>query len=286
MRVAVIGSNGQLGVDVCAAHAAAGNTVLPTVHADVDIRDRDAVARALEALQPDLVVNTAAMHNLEACETQPDLAFAVNATGARNLAEAGRDLGFTLMHVSTDYVFDGQKASPYVESDAPRPLSVYGKTKLQGEDVIRSTLAAHVIVRTSGLYGHAACRAKPGGNFVQLMLRLARERGEVRVVTDEVVTPTYTEALAKQMVVLGESGRHGVFHATSQGETSWYDFAHAIFDLSGVPVRMLRAGVADFPQKAPRPKYSVLDNAALRDAGLDVMPPWRDSLAAYLEPSQ
>jgi dTDP-4-dehydrorhamnose reductase len=282
MRVAVIGGNGQLGVDVCAAHAAAGNSVIPMTHGDVDIRDRDAVFRALESLRPDVVVNTAAMHNLEACEKEPDMAAAVNATGAINLAEAGRDLGFSLMHVSTDYVFDGRKGAAYVETDTPAPLSVYGKTKLEGEDGIRRTLPAHMIVRTSGLYGRAACRAKPGGNFVQLMLRLARERGEVRVVTDEVVTPTYTEALAQQMVRLQGAGRFGVYHATSQGETSWYDFAKAVFEISGVTVRMIEAGVADFPQKAPRPKYSVLDNAALRSAGLDIMPHWRDALTAYL----
>lgn len=283
MRVVVIGANGQLGTDVCGAYHSAGHDVLPFSHADVDIRDTDAVYRALAPAKPELVVNTAAMHNLEACEADPDAAFAVNATGAHNLAVAGCETGFALLHVSTDYVFDGTKGDPYTERDAPGPLNVYGRTKLKGEELVRETLPRHFIVRTSGLYGRAACRAKPSGNFVQLMLRLARERGEVRVVTDEIVTPTYTEDLARQMVRLTDSPLYGLYHATSQGETSWFDYARAIFDLAGVEVRMHTAGVGDFPQKAPRPKYSVLDNAALRRAGLDIMPHWRDSLARYLD---
>jgi dTDP-4-dehydrorhamnose reductase len=282
VRVAVIGANGQLGTDVCAAYRSAGHDVLELVHADVDIRDRDAVHRVLTPATLDLVVNTAAMHNVEACESDADAALAVNATGAYNLATAGCDLGFALLHVSTDYVFDGSKGRPYVESDAPNPLSVYGRTKLEGEELIRETLPKHFIVRTSGLYGRAACRAKPSGNFIQRMLWLARERGEVRVVTDEIVTPTYTEDLARQIVRLSESPNYGLYHATSQGETSWFDYASAIFDLGGMQVHMTPAASRDFPQKAPRPKYSVLENEALRRAGLDIMPHWRESLARYL----
>lgn len=286
MRVAVIGSNGQLGTDVFEAFTNAGHDVVGLTHADMDVRDASAVEHAFARVRPDLVVNTAAMHNVEACEADPSSALEINATGARILAEASRRHGSALMHVSTDYVFDGEKGTPYVETDQPRPLGVYGTTKLAGEQMIAEVLDAHYIVRTSGLYGHAPCRAKPRGNFVQLMLGLGRERGEVRVVTDEVVTPTYTADLAGQMVRIGESSRFGLYHATSQGETSWFDYAAAIFDLAGLTVTMTPAQSGDFPAKAPRPKYSVLDNSALRARGLDQMPHWRDSLAQYLQALQ
>ena len=282
MRVAVIGANGQLGTDVCKVFRESGHDVIELNHAELDVRDAASVQRTMQSAAPQLVVNTAALHNLEQCEAAPQDSAAVNALGPRNLAAAGGQFGYALMHVSTDYVFDGSKGKPYVEHDRTNPLSVYGRTKLQGEDAVRETLARHFIVRTSGLYGSAPCRAKPSGNFVQLMLRLARERGEVRVVTDEIVTPTYTADLARQMVRIVESGRHGLYHATSQGETSWYDFASRIFELTGTKVKMHEAGVADFPQKAPRPKYSVLDNAELRSARLDIMPHWSESLAKYI----
>jgi dTDP-4-dehydrorhamnose reductase len=282
VRVAVIGANGQLGVDVCAAYRSAGHEVRELTHADVDVRDAKVVHRVLERAQPDLVVNTSAMHYVEACEADPEATFAVNATGVRHLAEAGREMGFALLHLSTDYVFGGNATSPYVETDKTGPVNVYGQSKLEGERVLRETLDEHYIVRTSGLYGHAPCRAKAGGNFVQLMLRLARERGEVRVVTDEVVTPTYTEDLARQIVRLSESPYYGLYHATSQGETTWFDYARTIFELRGVQVRMQEASAEDFPKKVARPKYSVLDNAALRQLGMDIMPHWRESLSRYL----
>jgi dTDP-4-dehydrorhamnose reductase len=282
VRVAVIGANGQLGVDVCAAYRSAGHHVRELTHADVDVRDAQAVQRVLAEANPELVVNTSAMHYVEACEGDPDGTFAVNVTGVQHLAAAANDIGFVLLHMSTDYVFDGNTTRPYVETDSPRPVNVYGRSKLEGERVLREMLPKHFIVRTSGLYGRAPCRAKTGGNFVQLMLRLARERGEVRVVTDEVVTPTYTEDLARQIVRLSESPHYGLYHATSQGETTWFDYARTIFELSGLQVRMQAASAEDFPRKVARPKYSVLDNAALRHMGIDIMPHWRDSLSRYL----
>jgi dTDP-4-dehydrorhamnose reductase len=282
VRVAVIGANGQLGVDVCAAYRSAGHQVRELTHSDVDVRDADAVHRVLESAKPELVVNTSAMHYVEACEADPESTFAVNVTVVRHLADAGNAMGFALLHMSTDYVFDGSATKPYVETDATGPVNVYGRSKLEGERALRETLPKHFIVRTSGLYGRAPCRAKTGGNFVQLMLRLARERGEVRVVTDEVVTPTYTEDLARQIVRLSESPHYGLYHATSQGETTWFDYARTIFELSGLQVCMQAASAEDFPKKVARPKYSVLDNAALRHLGMDIMPHWRESLGQYL----
>jgi len=160
MKVAVLGSNGQLGTDVVRAFADNGDEVFALTHADVEIANRESVSSKLHELQPDIVVNTAAMHHVENCESEPDKAFAINALGARNLALVARDIGSVLMHVSTDYVFDGSKGSPYDEGDPPRPLSVYGNTKLAGEYFVRSIAGKHFVLRTSAIYGKSPCRAK------------------------------------------------------------------------------------------------------------------------------
>src|SRR5437868_6326145 len=190
MRVAVVGANGQLGSDVAQAFAGNGDEVCALVHSQIEITDFDSVWRALAQAGPQVIVNTAAMHHVEDCEREPKRAFAVNSLGPRNLALVARDLGAVLMHVSTDYLFDGSKGSPYDETDVPRPLNVYGNTKLAGEYFVRCTTEKHFVVRTSGLYGKHPCRGKGGLNFVELMLKLARERVEVRVVADEIVSPT------------------------------------------------------------------------------------------------
>jgi dTDP-4-dehydrorhamnose reductase len=221
MKVAVLGANGQLGMDVARAFTDAGDEVFSLCHADLEVADREAVAHQLGALRPEIVVNTTAMHHVEHCEEDAQQAFAINAIGPRNLAFVARDLGAALMHISTDYVFDGNKGIPYIEDDAPRPLSVYGNTKLVGEYFVRSTMSKHFVLRTSALYGQHPCRAKGGLNFVQLMLKLAVERGEVRVVNEEFVTPTSTWELARQMVALSRSEAYGLYHATAEG-TGWF----------------------------------------------------------------
>ena len=223
MKIAVVGSNGQLGNDLVVAFTRSGHEVFPLTHADIEISNIDSVSRALTALHPDVVINTAAMHNVEKCESELDKAIAVNVVGPKNLALVANELGSVLMHVSTDYVFDGNKGTPYVEEDAPRPLSSYGVTKLAGEHFVRCTAAKHFVVRTSGLYGKEPCRAKGGLNFVELMLKLARERGEVKVVDSETVTPTSTAELAEQLVVLSQSGSYGLYHATAEGGCSWHE---------------------------------------------------------------
>jgi dTDP-4-dehydrorhamnose reductase len=216
---------------------------------------------------------------------EPERAFAVNATAVRRLAQACARLGALLVHISTDYVFDGAKGTPYVEEDAPCPLSVYAASKLAGEYLARAVAPRHAVVRTCGLYGATPCRAKAGLNFPRAMLKLAREKGEVRVVTDEFVTPTYTVDLAGQLVRIVDAGATGLFHATPQGQCSWYEFAAAVFELTGTPVRLHKAVVADFPPKVRRPSYSVLENAHLKRLGLDVMPEWRTSLERYVRDS-
>jgi len=282
MKVAVIGANGQLGSDLVAAFSGNGDAVRGLTHSEVEVSDLQSVSQALKDFQPQVIVNTAAMHHVENCESEPEKAFAVNALGPRNLAIVARDLGAVLMHVSTDYVFDGGKGSPYVEEDNPRPLNAYGITKLAGEHFVRATTEKHFVIRTSGLYGKSPCRAKGGLNFIELMLKLAKERGEVRVVDSEVVTPTSTAELAQQMVQLSRSDCYGLYHATAEGSCSWYEFAREIFGVTDTAVRLKVAAPGEFPAKVARPKYSVLENRALKSRGLNMFRPWQDALHKYL----
>jgi dTDP-4-dehydrorhamnose reductase len=282
MKITVIGANGQLGSDVVKAFAIAGEEVVSLTHADIDLASMDSVATRMREIRPDMVVNTAAMHHVENCEKDPALAFACNGMGARNLAIAARDINATVIHVSTDYVFDGAKRSPYEEGDVPNPLNVYGNTKLSGEHFVRSTSDKHFVLRTSAIYGKSPCRAKGGLNFIELMLKLARERGEVKVVDSEFVTPTSTVEIARQIFAVSRSDAYGLYHATAEGSCSWHEFAKEIFALTNTQVKLQIAGPNEFPAKVPRPKYSVLENDQLKRRGLNVFSPWREGLREYL----
>jgi dTDP-4-dehydrorhamnose reductase len=282
MKIAVLGSNGQLGCDVVQAFAKHGHEVHGLTHDSIELSSLHSVRSCLSLQNADVVVNAAAMHNVEACEADPTKAFAVNALGARNLAEATRDFCVTLVHVSTDYVFDGIKGQPYIEHDTPLPLNVYGNSKLAGEYFVRSLNPKHFVVRTSALYGTHPCRAKGGLNFVDLMLRLARERGRVRVVDDEFVSPTPTADLARQIVELSVCDTYGLYHATAEGSCSWYEFAREIFSAAGVHVILEAATPGEFPAKVRRPHYSVLENRELKKQGLNIFKPWQDGLTRYL----
>jgi dTDP-4-dehydrorhamnose reductase len=282
MKVAVLGANGQLGSDVVVAFRRAGDEVVPLDHDDVEVSDESSVTSAISSASADLVVNTTAMHNVEKCEADPARAFAVNALGTKFLARACEARGSAFVQVSTDYVFGGEKQTPYVETDLPQPVNTYGISKLAGEHYALCENRKAFVVRTSALYGSHPCRAKGGDNFVRLMIRLGRERGKVRVVDDEFVSPTYTVDLANQIVRLANSGEFGLFHATSAGQCTWHEFATAIFRQAEMDVVTEVATAADFPAKVRRPAYSVLDNRALRDRGLDVMPAWQDALTRYI----
>jgi dTDP-4-dehydrorhamnose reductase len=282
MKIAVIGANGQLGSDVVAAFATHGDEVVPLAHSDIELSDIDSVSVRLQKLRPQIVVNTAAMHHVENCEREPEKAFAVNGFGIRNLAVVVRDIDATLMHVSTDYVFDGAKSHPYEETDPPNPLNVYGNTKLSGEYFVRCTMKKHFVLRTSAIYGRSPCRAKGGLNFIELMLKLARERGEVRVVDSEFITPTSTAELARQMVALSRADGYGLYHATAEGSCSWHEFAREIFAFTGTKVNLKVAGPNEFPAKVPRPKYSVLENRGLKSHKLNVFKPWQEGVREYL----
>lgn len=282
MKVVVIGATGQLGREASAAFGAAGHAVTEFGHEQAEVTSPESVRSALEGIRPDLVVNTAAFHNVEKCEADPAHTFAVNGIGARNVALATNQLGAQLIHISSDYVFDGLKGAPYTEADQAHPLNVYGNTKLSGEHFVRAGNPRHFIVRVSAIYGEYPCRAKAGLNFVELMLKLAHERPELRVVDDEFVTPTPTVQVARQLVALSQTSHYGLYHATAEGSCSWYEFAAAIFELTGTRVRLERARPGEFPAKVSRPKYSVLENAALKAKSLNVFRHWKEGLQDYL----
>lgn len=284
MRVLLIGARGQLGRDC--ADVFAGTDLHRAdregEHLSLDLTQSAQVREVVGSLKPDVVINTAAAHNVPACEESPDAAFAVNAAGVYQLAKSCTEHGARLLHISTDYVFGDGHTAPLAENALPAPLNVYGASKLAGEHLALAYCRDALVVRTAALYGTSPCLAKGGMNFVRLMLHLATTRPEIRVVTDEITTPTHTLALARQLRVLAEKGAPGLYHATCQGACSWQEFARAIFDKTGTPANLLPATSADFPSPVRRPKYSVLDNVHLRQQGLDIMPTWQDALDEYL----
>lgn len=274
--VVVIGSTGQLGADCVEAFA--GERVVGLSHGEIEIGDEASLRRVLPPLAPDVVVNTAAFHDVPACEGDPERAYRLNAVAPRRLARLCRELGTRLVHISTDYVFDGARRTPYREDDRPAPLNAYGISKLAGEHEVLSAGGRHQVVRSSGLYGVRPCRGK-GGNFLDSILARAARDPVVRVVNDEVLTPTWTGSLAGQLRVLALGGPDGLFHATDHGSCSWFEFARELFALAGVRTPLEPVSARDWPSPVRRPPYSVLENAALAACGLDRMRPWRDALA-------
>jgi dTDP-4-dehydrorhamnose reductase len=298
LRVLVTGGNGQLGRDVrdvlagrvpdggqpagtpgILGEVAAGTfDVLSTDIDTLDLVDRDAVRSAAVSFRPDIVLHGGAYTAVDACESDPDTAFAVNALGTRYVAEAATDVGAHLVYVSTDYVFDGSLDRPYVEWDAPSPRSVYGRSKLGGEmEVHQIAGGSATVVRTAWVSG------AHGSNMVKTVLRLAgaSEDGRLRFVDDQRGCPTFTADLARGLVRLALDRRPGTFHLTNQGETTWFGFARATLEAAGLdPDRVEPIATADLdpPRPAPRPANSRLDNAALRLSGLPVLPPWQDAL--------
>jgi len=280
MRVLVIGASGQLGTDLV--KVMDGWDLVPITHADLDICDFVYTRKVIEEKKPDVVINTAAFNRVDDCEEEVSKAFWVNAFAVRNLAQICADLDCVLVHISTNYVFDGRKREPYTEEDPPNPLSVYGASKLTGEYFVRNICPKHFIIRTSGLYGVAGSRAK-GGNFVETMIRLAKEDKPIRVVNDQVLTPTYTRDLAEKIKELLQTKAYGLYHITNSGECSWYEFASKIFELLGLNPEFVPTTTAEFGAKAKRPAYSVLAHEKLKRLRIDDVRSWREGLRAYLK---
>jgi dTDP-4-dehydrorhamnose reductase len=280
MRIAVLGSNGQLGCDLLQALAA--HELFPLTRSDFDVTDHERTRIAISDLKPDLIVNTTAYHRVDDCETQAELAYRVNALAVLNLVRIANDLDAALAHVSTDYVFDGRSQMPYREDSVALPRSVYGNSKLAGELLVRAMARKYFLIRTCGLYGHAGSRGRRG-NFVETMLAKARQGGEIKVVNDQTVTPTSTMELARQLALLLSTTHYGLFHITCEGACSWYEFAAAIFQIAGVTASLSPTTSESYKAPALRPHYSVLENARLKQLGLNRMPHWRDALAEYLD---
>jgi len=282
MRVLIIGVNGQLGTDL---HRALKDfEVIPLAHADIEITDMTSVKKSFKKHKPDVVINTAAFVRVDDCEVEKDRAFLVNALGARNIAVAAQELGARLVHISTDYVFGGEGqpcSKPYTEFDTPVPVNTYGRSKLAGEDSVRHLCLRHFIVRSSSLFGVAGASSK-GGNFVETILRLAKERDELRVVKDQIFSPTYTKDLARKITQLINMEYYGVFHITNKGACSWYEFTQEILRLARLKTPVVPITSDQYPQKAKRPPYSVLDNYHLRLLGMDDLRPWPEALEDYM----
>ncbi|MCP4217262.1 MAG: dTDP-4-dehydrorhamnose reductase [bacterium] len=283
MKIAVVGADGQLGSDICKALEETNNELIALTIKDIDVADMESVTKCLNASKPQLVINTAAYHQVEDCEDNAVKAFEVNALGARNLAEACNNLDATLMQISTDYVFDGAKKAPYLESDKPMPLNVYANTKLSGEHFVEAIAKKFYILRVSGIYGKAPCIGKGGMNFVDLMKKLSTVRDEVRVVDDEFLTPTSTVEISRQIVAMvNGKPENGIYHVTAEGSCSWYEFAAEIFEITKPTVKFNKANPGEFAVKVNRPTYSVLENKHLKDQGLNVMRHWKEGLREYL----
>lgn len=285
MRIALIGAEGQLGTDLVPVLAEEISAeVVPLSHRDVELTDAQSIERALEQANADAVINAAAYNLVDRAEEEPQAAFAVNAFGPRLLAESCRRRDLALLHVSTDYVYglDERRAKPYTERDCPGPVSVYGASKLAGEYFVRSLCQRHFVVRTCGLYGHAALAGRGKGNFVETMLRLGAEREELRVVNGQRCTPTSTADLARAIAGLLRTDQYGLYHVTNGGSVTWYEFAREIFRVSGVQIRLIPVTPEEFGARARRPGFSVLDGTKLADTIGGPLPAWHEALERYL----
>jgi dTDP-4-dehydrorhamnose reductase len=281
MHLVIIGSTGQLGSDLQRV-LRESFFVTPLSHSELDICDRQASYRILAEIQPDLVIDCAAYHQTDACEESADKAFAVNAIAAKTLAEICDEIGTALAYISTDYVFDGRKGSPYQESDPPRPINAYGISKLAGEHFVMSILKRYYIFRLASLYGTAGSRGK-GGNFVETMIERARAGKPLRVVSDIHMSPTCSQDAAQKIrEVIQARAPYGIYHIVNAGHCSWYEFAQAIFEDVGLRPELIPIRAADYPAKAKRPAFSALECRRLTEVGLSPLRNWREALSAYL----
>jgi len=277
MKLLVTGAAGMLGRDVMLAAGNAGHDVVGYGRAELDVTDPAALERKFDLERPDVVINCAAWTDVDGAEEAEEAAFAVNGSGAGHVAAAAAKLKAAVLHVSTDYVFDGAKGAPYVESDQPAPLSAYGRTKLAGEEAVVAANKRHFVVRSAGLFGIG------GRNFVETMLQLAEDRNEVTVVRDQVGSPTYTWHLAYGIVRLIEGIEYGIHHMAASGQCSWYEFAREIFEQANVECRVLSITSEEFGAAAPRPAFSAL--VSQREHAIR-LPAWQDGLAGYLAQRQ
>lgn len=286
LKIVIAGARGQLGADLGRALAARAPVCLD--RAGLDVTDSAAVEARIRELRPDVVLNAAAYNHVDLAEDEPEAAFRVNAFAPLALARACRTVNALLVHFSTDYVFSGESSTPYREEDSPSPRSVYAVSKLAGEHLVRSATPLHLVIRTSGLYGLHG-RGGKGGSFVETMLRLGAEKKTIRVVSDQVFSPTSSADLARKIAGIVDRWEQcrsldllGLYHITNAGSCSWFQFAAEIFQRSGMEARLEPATSAEYGSRAPRPAHSVLARGHLQRLGLDDMRDWREALADHL----
>ncbi|MFA6170583.1 MAG: dTDP-4-dehydrorhamnose reductase [Candidatus Margulisiibacteriota bacterium] len=282
MKILVIGADGQLGSDLVRTVPKA--ELIPLTIKDLDITKRENTLLVIKGHKPDLVINTAGYSRVDDAEDHQDQAFAINAEGAANVALACLESGAGLVHISTDYVFDGLKNSPYTEDDKTAPLSAYARSKVAGEEKIATILKKYFIIRSSGLFGAAGCLGKGGGNFIDSVIAKGKSGAPFKVVNDQYFSPTYTLDLAGKLVQLARTDHYGLYHIVNHGACSWYELAARTFESLGLAVNFTAIPFAELnaKAKAKRPAYSALDNKRLRAVGLDDLRPWPDALRAYL----
>lgn len=283
MKVVLIGADGQLGSDLVKVFQQ--EDLISLIFPAFDLTRPEEAEKQIFALNPDIVINTAAFNKVDECEQKVQQAFELNGFAVRNLARWCRDSGAVLVHFSTDYVFDGKNTDPYTENDCPHPLSVYGLSKLCGEYFVLNSSRDNLLIRTCGLYGEAGCWGK-GYNFVDTMVELAEKKRSIKVVNDQWITPTYTRELAEKVKELIDMKGRGCFHLTNNGACTWYKFAKEIFSLSCHNPELSAVDSASYAAAAKRPPYSVLENKRAAELGLPPMRHWKDALRDYMTQKQ
>ena len=276
MKILITGSSGMLGHDLIEILKDNHELIL-TSSKTLDITDNNRVIEFICENKPDIVINSAAYTNVDGCEENQETAYSINGDGVRNLAIGCSKIDCPLVHISTDYVFNGENTRPWVEDDEIGPISVYGKSKLKGEEAILETLDKFFIIRTAWLYGIN------GGNFPKTMLELAKNHSEITVVYDEVGTPTYTLDLAKAISELIGTDYYGIYHITNSGNCSWCEFARYIFEVADKDVKVIPVTASEFARPAPRPHYSVLENKKWIDNGFEPLRSYKDAIKEYIE---
>ena len=284
-RVVIVGSGGQLGVELCREFEKRNWHVVRFDRQSLDITDAARVEESVAATDPQLVINAAAYNQVDVAEREPLAAYSANALAVRNLAMVCRQLDAQLVHFSTDYVFDGTKGAPYTEDDLPHPLGAYAVSKLGGELYAQAYLDNPLIIRVSGVFGPGGLFT-PRGNFVELMLRMAQSGSPIRVVEDHVASPTYAPALAARTVEFVEKGCKGIFHAGGGEPISWYNYAKLIFELANVTPELKPTNEREYRTAARRPKFSALSNEKMETAGITPMPPLSEAISDYLQKRQ
>ena len=275
-KVLVTGAKGQLGSDLVQILTLSGYQVFGLGRTDLDITKEEEVNNVISQIQPDIIIHSAAYTHVDKAETESDFAFYINAIGTRNIAIAAEKIQSKLVYISTDYVFDGSSTIPYHEFSPVSPINIYGSSKLAGENMVRDFHSKYFIVRTSWVFGIN------GNNFVKTMLELSKEKEQLKVVNDQIGSPTYTIDLSKCILQLMESTKYGIYHVSNTGSCSWYEFAKEIFNQIKKPIKLEPCSTDEFPRKAKRPKYSVLDHLSLRINQFSPMPTWKDALTRFL----